>query len=260
MTRTSHESGVERFCRSATGLVLATVSTFGLVLGCHTEQASRGGDSTSRAAASIPTASSVALTAPVAPAEVPSGGAGSAPLPSAAPLSGAVAPSPTTRVAGGKAAASTEPVGSTPAASAATAPSASAAAPGSPTASVAPPVIRRRGPVASSDSYETWLETTGAYSPGTAASVVVVLSAKAPFKCNTQYPYKLTLDATPGLTYPSPTARGMQVDGKHASMVVPFTPARPGTFTVGGTLSFSTCTADRCLVDKARISVAVDVK
>jgi hypothetical protein len=258
MTRTSHENEFERVCRSATGLVLATVSTLGLFLGCHTEQASRGGDSTSRAAASIPTAPSVA----VAPAEALSGGAGSAPVPSAAPRgpSGEVAPSPTTRVAGGKAAASTEPPGSVSAGSAAIELSASAAAPGSPTASVAPPVIRRRGPVASSDSYETWLETTGAYSPGTAASVVVVLSAKAPFKCNTQYPYKLALDATPGLTYPSPTARGMQVDGKHASMVVPFTPARPGTFTIGGTLSFSTCTADRCLVDKARISVPVDVK
>jgi hypothetical protein len=130
-----------------------------------------------------------------------------------------------------------------------------------PIASIAPPVIRRRGPAASTESYEAWLETTGEYSVGAPASVVVELTAKPPFKCNTQYPYKLTLDAPPsGVTYPSNVVRGMQVDGKHASMVVPFTPGRAGTFSVGGTLSFSICTADRCLVDKARISVPVDVR
>jgi hypothetical protein len=125
---------------------------------------------------------------------------------------------------------------------------------------VAAPVIRRRGPVASGPSYEAWLETTGAYDVGAPASVVVMLTAKAPYKCNTQYPYKLTLDAASAVTYPSAVAHGMQVEGKHGSMVVPFTPAHPGSALIGGLLSFSTCTPEQCLVEKARVSVAIDVK
>ncbi|HVU00839.1 MAG TPA: hypothetical protein VHE30_03775 [Polyangiaceae bacterium] len=136
-----------------------------------------------------------------------------------------------------------------------------------PSGSVAPPaktagapVVRRRGPTASGESYEVWMETTGGYTAGAPGAAMVSLSAKPPFKCNAQYPYKLALDTAPaGLSYPSAVVRGMQVDGKHATLLVPFTASRAGTYSVAGTLSFSTCTADRCLVDKARVSVQVDV-
>jgi len=134
-------------------------------------------------------------------------------------------------------------------------------------ASAAPPdekpasVPARRGVAASGPSYETWLETTKSYRADASASLVVVLNAKAPFKCNMQYPYKLVLDAPPaGVTYPSSTVRGMRVEGKHASMPVPFTAESAGSYAVAGMLSFSTCTEDKCLVDKARVSVTVDVR
>jgi hypothetical protein len=157
--------------------------------------------------------------------------------------------------------ASTAPV-AVPVASTGVAPRASSVAVpvASASAAVAPPVVRRRGPSASGESYEVWLETTGGYSAGSAGAVVLSLAAKAPFKCNAQYPYKLALDApAPGVSYPSAVVRGMQVDGKHATLLVPFTASRAGSFPIGGTLSFSTCTPERCLVDKAHIAVVVDV-
>jgi hypothetical protein len=52
----------------------------------------------------------------------------------------------------------------------------------------------------------------------------------------------------------------MRVDGKRASMPIPFSAASAGSFTIAGTLSFSTCTEDKCLIDKAHLAVMVDVR
>lgn len=110
-------------------------------------------------------------------------------------------------------------------------------------------------------SYETWLETTGVYASGANASVIAVVNAKPPYKCNAQYPYKFVLDPpASGLTYPSSTVRGMKVDGKRATMPIAFVASSAGSHTVGGTLSFSTCTEDKCLVDKAHLTVVVQVR
>lgn len=119
----------------------------------------------------------------------------------------------------------------------------------------------KRGSAATGPSYEVWLETTGGYTQGAGATVLAVVNAKPPYKCNVQYPYKLVLDAPPAsISYPSPTVRGMRVDGKHASMPIPFVATGAGSHTVGGTLSFSTCSEDKCLVDKAHVSVVVQVQ
>jgi hypothetical protein len=123
----------------------------------------------------------------------------------------------------------------------------------------AAPRAPRRSAAAAGASYEAWLETTGDYAVGTPGSLLVGLSAKAPYKCNTQYPYKFVLDApSTGVTYPSSTVRGMHVDGKHASMPIPFSLTSSGSHVVSGTLSFSTCTEDKCLVDKVHLAVTVD--
>ena len=119
----------------------------------------------------------------------------------------------------------------------------------------------RRGAAATGPSYEVWLETTGGYAAGANASIVAVVNAKAPYKCNAQYPYKFALDAPPsGMSYPSSPVRGARVDGKRATMPIPFVAATAGTYAVSGTLSFSTCSEDKCLVDKAHLGVTVDVR
>jgi hypothetical protein len=86
------------------------------------------------------------------------------------------------------------------------------------------------------------------------------LVAKAPFHCNEQYPYKITLDRAPGVTFPNPIARGMRVNGTRATLSVPFSADSAGQFVISGTFAFSTCSADRCLIDKAKLSVPIDVR
>lgn len=130
-----------------------------------------------------------------------------------------------------------------------------------PPAAKAAAVPPRRGASASGPSFETWLETTGVYAPGANASVTAVVDAKPPYKCNTKYPYKLVLDPPgSGVSYPNSAVRGMRVDGKRATMPIPFVATSAGSHTVGGTLSFSTCTEDKCLVDKAHITVVVEIR
>jgi len=95
---------------------------------------------------------------------------------------------------------------------------------------------------------------------GESASASVVLSAKAPYHCNAKYPYKMALDGpSGGVSYPTNPVRGMSVSEKTASMAVPFSVSQKGKATVSGTLSFSVCTEDKCVIEKRPLSVTVDV-
>jgi hypothetical protein len=117
-----------------------------------------------------------------------------------------------------------------------------------------------RGKAVTTEAYSVWLETAGSYSAGKAGQLRVVLEAKAPHKCNVEYPYKFTFGAAPKeLTYPSPVVHEMKVEGKHANMALPIKPKAPGTATVQGTLNFSVCTEDKCLIEKADLSVAIQI-
>jgi hypothetical protein len=40
-------------------------------------------------------------------------------------------------------------------------------------------------------------------------------------------------------------------------LVVPYFVARPGSYTVGGTIRFSVCDDDRCLIEKVELSRSV---
>lgn len=94
---------------------------------------------------------------------------------------------------------------------------------------------------------------------GQSAAATVTLTARAPYHCNDKYPYKFSADPPAGVSYPAAVVRGMQVAGARASMAIPFVAGAQGRGTIAGTLAFSVCTADRCLVEKRRLSVTVDV-
>lgn len=118
-----------------------------------------------------------------------------------------------------------------------------------------------RGPSVDGAAFTTWLETTGGYRVGTAGTIMVVLSAKAPYHCNAEYPHKFKLDAAgPNVKYASTTVTGMHVDGTRGSMPISFTPTAPGEVRVSGTLSFSVCDAERCLVEKRSLSVSAQAR
>jgi hypothetical protein len=107
------------------------------------------------------------------------------------------------------------------------------------------------GTSASSDSFSLSISAPSPVRAGQSANAAIVLAARAPYHCNPKYPYKFAVDG-------GSTIKGMSVSEKSASMAVPFTPSQKGRTTVSGTLSFSVCTADKCLIEKRKLSVSVD--
>jgi hypothetical protein len=96
---------------------------------------------------------------------------------------------------------------------------------------------------------------------GQAGSVEVLLVAKAPFHVNDKYPIKLKLKETPGVKYETLTLGkdAAKVETMTAVMPVAFTP-EAGKRTVAGTLSFSVCTEDKCLMEKRELALDVAVE
>lgn len=119
----------------------------------------------------------------------------------------------------------------------------------------------KKGSDVSGASFSAWLQTAGAYEAGKPATVTAVLTARDPYKCNDKYPYKFKLDpAGAGVSYPEPIVRGMQIAPKRSTMTIPFIPSQAGPATISGTLYFSVCTDERCLIEQSKLSVSVDVK
>jgi hypothetical protein len=146
--------------------------------------------------------------------------------------------------AGNSAAAPVKVGGDTPAAAASNAPAAGSA----------------RGPAASNDTYTTWLETVGNYTAGQAGQVRLVLEAKAPFHTNEEYPYKFTFGApVGGVSYPTPVVKDMKVAEMSASMALPIQAAAKGAATVQGTFNFSVCSKDKCLIEKATLTLPIQI-
>jgi hypothetical protein len=124
----------------------------------------------------------------------------------------------------------------------------------------APAASVETAPVAG-DSFSVWMQSAKSYDAGKPGAVTAVLSAKDPYHCNEKYPYKFTLDPAPaGVTYPQPVVRGMRVGAKRSDMSIPFVASQPGKANISGELAFSVCTAEKCLIEKRRMSVSVNVK
>jgi hypothetical protein len=119
----------------------------------------------------------------------------------------------------------------------------------------------KKGAVVSEEPFSVWLEAPSPVAAGSASNVEVVLVAKAPYHTNAEYPHKFKLGAAPsGLSYPEAVVKGMDVKPDRSVLRVPVQAKQPGPATVSGTLSFSVCTEERCLVEKRDLSLALEVK
>jgi hypothetical protein len=168
----------------------------------------------------------------------------------AAPVTAAPAPAPAEPAAP---AASGAAAGSVPA-SAAKGGALAAEAP------AAPAVGSTRGPAAGNDTYSTWLETVGSYTAGQPGQVKLMLEAKAPYHCNEEYPYKFSFGApVGGVSYPTAVVKEMKVSEMSAQMLMPIQAAAKGAATVQGTFNFSVCSKDKCLIEKATLSLPIQV-
>jgi hypothetical protein len=118
-----------------------------------------------------------------------------------------------------------------------------------------------QGTVVQDETFSTWLQAVSPVAAGSPATVEAVLVAKAPYHCNADYPHKFKLGAAPaGLAYPEATVKGMQVTAERSVLRIPVVAQSAGKSTVSGTLHFSVCNDDRCLVEKRELSLNLEVK
>jgi hypothetical protein len=118
-----------------------------------------------------------------------------------------------------------------------------------------------QGAAVSEESFSIWLQAVSPVSAGSAATVEAVLVAKPPYHCNADYPHKFKLAAAPtGLTYPETTVKGAKVTPEKSVLPIVVQAQSPGKAKVSGTLSFSVCNEERCLVEKRDLAVELDVK
>ena len=105
------------------------------------------------------------------------------------------------------------------------------------------------------------IEPSGSYLIGKAGIVTVQLLAKGAHHVNQEYPHKLKLRSTEGVTYPQTVLgrESMKIANMQAYVTVPLTPNRSGKLTVGGDFAFSLCTADRCLIEKRSLAIDIQV-
>jgi hypothetical protein len=112
----------------------------------------------------------------------------------------------------------------------------------------------------SEPNFDLSINPKGAYKAGQAATVEIVLDAKAPFKVNDKYPYKFKVKEGGGVKYPAAVIKeGVKLEKTRAVLSVPFTPESDGKKEIAGRFDFSVCTPERCLIEKRELTLAIDV-
>jgi hypothetical protein len=110
-------------------------------------------------------------------------------------------------------------------------------------------------------TYAVSLEGKEPYTVGKEATLEAVLEARAPYKCNAEYPYKFKLDAAPeGVAFPKDVAKDIEKGEKRSVLRIPFSATSAGKKTIGGTFYFSVCNAEHCKIDKLPMSITVNVQ
>ncbi len=113
-------------------------------------------------------------------------------------------------------------------------------------------------------NYRAEMKLAGRCQKDSPCSAEVLVEAKGEYHINDKYPYKFKLDdpAPPGLKYPKAVVgkEDATMDERKIVLKVPFVAEAPGDKKVGGTLSFSVCSAGNCLMDKQALDVTVKVE
>jgi hypothetical protein len=105
---------------------------------------------------------------------------------------------------------------------------------------------------------------------GERGAAVITLTARDGFHVNEEYPLSFRPAAVPelgldkerygkvdGLVLEPCEAGGK--DACTAKLPVAFTPTASGTLTLAGTLAFSVCNPEKCLIEQAELGVPIDV-
>ena len=119
------------------------------------------------------------------------------------------------------------------------------------------------GPTSESPNYAVQLVPSGPCHKGQTCTADVIIQAKGDYHMNDKYPYKFKVQEPPaeGLKYPKPVLGrdDGQFEEKRAVLKVPFVVETAGDKKVGGTLPFSVCSSQNCLMDKQALETTVKV-
>jgi len=117
-----------------------------------------------------------------------------------------------------------------------------------------------QGAVVTEEAFSAWLQAASPAKAGAPVQLEAVLVAKAPYHCNPEYPHKFKFSAAPaGVSYPEETVKSMKVTPERSVLAIPVNAQAAGKPTIAGTLSFSVCTEERCMVEKRDLSLALEV-
>lgn len=101
----------------------------------------------------------------------------------------------------------------------------------------------------------------GQPSRGQPAEFVIVLSAKAPFHVNKEYPHRFKVTTARGLTTTSNVIQRdpSKVSPERLELDVPAKLGQDGPFGIEGEMSFSLCTDEKCLMEKRQLAAPLTV-
>ncbi|MEJ7602421.1 MAG: hypothetical protein WKG01_31305 [Kofleriaceae bacterium] len=105
---------------------------------------------------------------------------------------------------------------------------------------------------------------------GAEVTAKVIVTPGAKYKVNVEFPTKLTLESTTGVTFAkaemkaggASKAKGDadQFDEKQLTFAVKLTPSQTGSYTINGSFKFAVCDKDQCLAKKEPIAIQVAAK
>jgi hypothetical protein len=127
----------------------------------------------------------------------------------------------------------------------------------------APAAAAAAGPTADGPNYAVQIALAGPCHKGQPCTADVTIQAKGDYHMNDKYPYKFKVQdpAAEGVKYSKAvvTKDDGVFEEKKGVMKVPFVAESSGDKKIGGTLSFSVCSAQNCLMDKQVLETTVKV-
>ncbi len=118
-------------------------------------------------------------------------------------------------------------------------------------------------------AYELNLAATGAWAAGKESSVAVTVTAKPGFHVNPEYPVSFRPEGSESVKFSgervaltagekTPCAEKAE-DACKVQFPLPATPEKAGPAKVAGVVAFSVCSADKCLIEKVPVTLAINV-
>jgi hypothetical protein len=127
------------------------------------------------------------------------------------------------------------------------------------------------GPRAEGEAYQVSLVPPASVKAGATATARVVVTARAPYHVNRDYPTSFRVDKGATAIFPAekvPLGEGAErtpckeFPGESCALSapLPFRAAATGETRIAGVVAFSVCTPDRCLIEKVPVAVVVPGK